>query len=175
VVIDIGGQEMLREFRDFAMRGNVIDLAVGVVIGAAFGKIVTSLVEDVIMPPMSVILGGIDVSNWFLTLAGDKAATLEAAKKAGVVTLNYGVFLNVIIQFVIVAFAIFIVIKQINRLRALTERQAAAAPPPPPPRSETLLAEIRDLLKKWSGFSLAPAPPGSASRFRASVLDARAG
>lgn len=138
---------MLKEFRDFAMRGNVIDLAVGVVVGAAFGKIVGSLVEDVIMPPISVILGGVDFSNWFITLAGEKAATLEAAKKLGAVTLNYGVFLNVIVQFLIVAFAIFIVVKQINRLRSTSERQAAAAPPPPP-RSEMLLEEIRDLLKK---------------------------
>ena len=138
---------MLKEFRDFAMRGNVIDLAVGVVVNAAFGKIVGSLVEDVIMPPISVILGGVDFSNWFITLAGEKAATLEAAKKLGAVTLNYGVFLNVIVQFLIVAFAIFMVVKQINRLRSTSERQAAVAPPPPP-RSEMLLEEIRDLLKK---------------------------
>ncbi len=138
---------ILKEFRDFAMRGNVIDLAVGVIIGASFGKIVASLVEDVIMPPLGLLMGQVDFADKFIVLkgAGD-FATIAAAKAAGAVTLNYGLFINTIVQFVIVAFAIFIVIKQINRLKR-KEDQAPAAPLPPS-RSELLLEEIRDLLKK---------------------------
>ena len=133
---------MLKEFREFAMRGSVIDLAVGVVIGAAFGRIVTSLVNDIIMPPIGLLLGGIDFSNMFITLSGGEYATLAAAQEAGAATLNYGLFVNTIIQFVIVAFAIFIVVKQINRLK----REQPAAPPAPP-RQEVLLEEIRDAIK----------------------------
>ena len=138
---------MLKEFKEFAMRGNVIDLAVGVVIGGAFGLIVTSLVNDVIMPPIGLVTGGVDFSNLFVTLReGLKApgpyASLQQAKDAGAVTINIGVFLNTVIQFTIIAFAIFLLVRTINRLR----RQE---PPPPaaPTPSETLLAEIRDLLK----------------------------
>jgi large conductance mechanosensitive channel len=133
---------MLKEFREFAMRGSVIDLAVGVVIGAAFGRIVTSLVNDIIMPPIGLLLGGIDFSNMFITLSGGEYATLAAAQEAGAATLNYGLFINTIIQFVIVAFAIFIVVKQINRLK----REQPAAPAAPP-RQEVLLEEIRDAIK----------------------------
>ncbi|MGH6946910.1 MAG: large conductance mechanosensitive channel protein MscL [Kiloniellales bacterium] len=133
---------MLKEFRDFAMRGNVIDLAVGVVIGAAFGRIVASLVDDVIMPPIGYLMGGIDFSDFFVTIAGGDFPTLAAAKEAGATTINYGVFINTVIQFLIVAFAIFIVIKQINRLQRKEEAAPAA-----PPREEVLLAEIRDILK----------------------------
>jgi len=133
---------MLKEFREFAMRGSVIDLAVGVVIGAAFGRIVTSLVNDIIMPPIGLLLGGIDFSNMFITLSGGDYATLAAAQEAGAATLNYGLFINTIIQFVIVAFAIFIVVKQINRLK----REQPAAPAAPP-RQEVLLEEIRDAIK----------------------------
>ena len=133
---------MLKEFREFAMRGSVIDLAVGVVIGAAFGRIVTSLVNDIIMPPIGLLLGGIDFSNMFITLSGGEYATLAAAQEAGAATLNYGLFVNTIIQFVIVAFAIFIVVKQINRLK----REQPAAPPAPP-RQEVLVEEIRDAIK----------------------------
>ena len=136
---------MLKEFREFAMRGSVIDLAVGVVIGAAFGRIVTSLVNDIIMPPIGLLLGGIDFSNMFITLSGGEYATLAAAQEAGAATLNYGVFINTIIQFVIVAFAIFIVVKQINRLK----REQPAAPAAPP-RQEVLLEEIRDAIKSKS-------------------------
>lgn len=136
---------MLKEFREFAMRGSVIDLAVGVVIGAAFGRIVTSLVNDIIMPPIGLLLGGIDFSNMFITLSGGDYATLAAAQEAGAATLNYGVFINTIIQFVIVAFAIFIVVKQINRLK----REQPAAPAAPP-RQEVLLEEIRDAIKSKS-------------------------
>jgi len=136
---------MWREFRDFAMRGNVIDLAVGIIIGAAFTTIVNSLVNDIIMPPLGLLIGGIDFSNFFLTLKGGSFPTLEAAKGAGALTMNYGLFINAIIRFVIVAFAIFILVKQINRLAR--EEPKAPPPPPEPSREELLLAEIRDLLK----------------------------
>jgi large conductance mechanosensitive channel len=135
---------MLKEFRDFAMRGNVIDLAVGVIIGAAFTTIVNSLVNDILMPPLGLLIGGIDFSNIFLTLKGDSFPTLDQAQKAGAVTLNVGLFINAIIKFVIVAFAIFIVVKQINRFY---RKEEAAPAPPPPSREAQLLAEIRDTLK----------------------------
>ena len=136
---------MLKEFREFAVRGNVIDLAVGIIIGAAFTSVVNSLVNDIIMPPIGYIMNGIDFSNFFVVLRGDEYASLKAAKDAGAVTINYGVFLNAIINFVIVAFAVFILVKQVNRLR----KQEAATPaaPPAPTTSEKLLSEIRDLLK----------------------------
>jgi large conductance mechanosensitive channel len=137
---------MWREFRDFAMRGNVIDLAVGINIGAAFTTIGNSLVNDIIMPPLGLLIGGIDFSNFFVTLKGGSYPTPEAAKAAGAVTVNYGLFINAVIRFVIVAFAIFILVKQINRLRWKDEAETPA-PPPEPPRQELLLAEIRDLLK----------------------------
>jgi len=136
---------MWREFRDFAMRGNVIDLAVGIIIGAAFTTIVNSLVNDIIMPPIGLLLGGVDFSNFFVTLKGQSQPTIEAAKAAGAVTINYGLFINAIIRFVIVAFAIFILVKQINRLQR--EEPAPPPAPPEPTREELLLAEIRDLLK----------------------------
>jgi large conductance mechanosensitive channel len=136
---------MWREFRDFAMRGNVIDLAVGIIIGAAFTTIVNSLVSDIVMPPLGLIIGGIDFSNFFLTLKGGSFPTLEAAKSAGAVTMNYGLFINAIIRFLVVALAIFILVKQINRLAR--EEPKAPPPPPEPTREEVLLAEIRDLLK----------------------------
>ena len=140
---------MWREFRDFAMRGNVIDLAVGIIIGAAFTTIVNSLVNDLIMPPLGLLIGGVDFSNFFVTLKGGAYPTLEAAKAGGAVTVNYGLFINAVIRFVIVAFAIFILVKQINRLK--TEEPAPEpGPPPEPPRQEVLLAEIRDLLKARS-------------------------
>ena len=136
---------MWREFREFAMRGNVVDLAVGIILGAAFTTIVNSLVNDLIMPPLGLAIGGIDFSNFFMTLKGGSYPTLEAAKAAGAVTINYGLFINAVIRFVIVAFAIFLLVKQINRLRWQEAKEAAAAPPAPP-REEVLLAEIRDLL-----------------------------
>src|SRR5437773_7591768 len=131
---------MWREFRDFAMRGNVIDLAVGIIIGAAFTTIVNSLVNDIIMPPLGLIIGGVDFSNIFLTLKGASQPTLEAAKTAAAVTINYGLFVNALIRFVIVAFAIFILVKQINRL----QREEPAAPPPPPEPSPRGGAARRD-------------------------------
>src|SRR5216110_2419538 len=136
---------MWREFREFAMRGNVVDLAVGIILGVAFTTIVNSLVNDIIMPPVGLLIGGIDFSNFFVTLKGGSFPTLEAAKAAGAVTINYGLFINAVIRFVIVAFAIFLLVKQINRLRWQEEAKEPAAPPEPP-RQEVLLAEIRDLL-----------------------------
>ena len=108
---------MFKEFRDFAARGNVIDLAVGIIIGAAFGKIVTSAVNDLIMPPVGMALGRVDFSNLFVALNGAAYTSLEEAKKAGAPTLNYGVFLNTCLEFVIVAFAVFLLVKQVNRLK----------------------------------------------------------
>lgn len=134
---------MLKDFKEFAMRGNVIDLAVGVVIGAAFGKIVSSLVADVIMPPIGALTGGVDFSSLFIALNGEAYESLAKAQEAGAPTINYGLFINAIVQFLIIAFALFLIIKQINRLT----KPAAAPAPAAPPRSEVLLEEIRDLLK----------------------------
>ncbi|MBO0334864.1 large-conductance mechanosensitive channel protein MscL [Sneathiella sp. CAU 1612] len=136
---------MLKEFKEFAMRGNVVDMAVGIIIGAAFGTIVKSLVADVIMPPIGMLLGGVDFTDFFITLSSGSYETLEAAKEAGAVTLNYGAFFNTVISFIIVAFAVFLLIKQVNRLTKKEEE--APAEPAPPPREEVLLEEIRDLLK----------------------------
>src|SRR4030095_14304244 len=129
---------MLKEFREFAMKGNVLDMAIGIVIGAAFGKIVSSFVADMLMPPLGLLMGKVDFTNWFVTLysaSGGTFNTLEEAKTAGAVTLNYGAFINTIIDFTIVAFAIFLLVKQVNRLKKET-------PPPPAetPRQEVLLA-----------------------------------
>lgn len=138
---------MLKEFREFAMKGNMLDLAAGVIIGAAFGTIITSLVNDILMPPIGMLLGGLDFSNLFLVLkqapggVGDFHTAAEAAK-AGAVTLNYGIFINAVINFLIVAFCIFMVIKSMNRFK-----KAEAEAPAAPPKSEVLLEEIRDLLK----------------------------
>lgn len=134
---------MLAEFREFISRGSVIDLAVGVIVGAAFTGIVNSLVNDILMPPLGMLLGGIDFSDFFITLKGSGYPTVEAAKAAGGVTLNYGLFINTLIRFIIVAFAIFMVVKQVNRFRKTKD-----ATPTPPSAQETLLTEIRDILKK---------------------------
>jgi large conductance mechanosensitive channel len=138
---------VLKEFKEFAMRGNVLDLAVGVVLGTAFGGIVKSAVDDVIMPPLGLLIGGVDFSNLFLTLKqGVKAAgpyaSLAEAKAAGATTLNLGVFVNTVINFTIVAFAIFMLVRVINRLY-----RTEAPPPAPPTATETLLTEIRDELR----------------------------
>lgn len=137
---------MLKEFKEFAIKGNVIDMAVGVVIGGAFGKIVNSLVADVIMPPIGLLLGRVDFTSLFLNLSGTPVASLAEAKAKGLATLNYGVFINTTFEFLIIAFAIFIVVKQINRLKR--EAPPAPAAPPEPSSEEKLLTEIRDLLKK---------------------------
>ena len=138
---------MLNEFKEFAMRGNVMDMAIGIIIGAAFGKIVTSLVNDIIMPPIGLLMGNVDFSNLFLNLSMDaEYASVAAAEAAGAPIVKYGIFINTVLDFVIVAFVIFLVIRGLNKLR----RKQEAAPPPPPPgptAEEKLLAEIRDLLK----------------------------
>jgi large conductance mechanosensitive channel len=119
---------MLKEFKEFAMRGNVLDLAVGVIIGAAFGKIVSSLVDDILMPPIGKLMGGVDFSNLFVSLSGQHYDSLAAAKAAGAATINYGLFLNTVINFLIVAFAIFLLVKQVNRLQKPAPAPVAAAP-----------------------------------------------
>ena len=133
------------EFKEFAVKGNVMDLAVGVIIGGAFGKIVDSVVGDLIMPVIGKIFGGLDFSNYFIPLAGQTATTLVEAKKAGAV-FAYGNFLTILLSFIILAFIIFLMVKQMNRLR----REAAPppAPPPPPPQKVQLRREIRDALRK---------------------------
>ena len=117
---------MLKEFKEFAMRGNVLDMAVGIIIGAAFGKIITSFVGDILMPPLGLALGKVDFSSLFVTLSGGPYASLAAAKAAGAPTLNYGLFLNTVLDFLIVAFAIFLLIRQVNRFMP---KPAPAAPP----------------------------------------------
>jgi large conductance mechanosensitive channel len=137
-----------QEFKEFAMRGNVVDLAVGIIIGAAFGAIVNSLVNDVIMPPIGLVMGNVDFADLFIDLSGQQYASLAAAREAGAPVIAYGTFINAVINFVIVAFAIFIVIKGMNRLRRTQEQ--APEETPVPPRQETLLEEIRDILKARS-------------------------
>ena len=138
---------ILQEFREFAVKGNVVDLAVGVIIGVAFGKIVNSLVAEVIMPPIGLLLGGVDFSSFAVIL---KPASVDAAGKAvAPVLLKYGVFINAVLEFVIVAFAVFLLVKAINA--AKREQPAAPAVPPAPPREEVLLTEIRDLLRAQRG------------------------
>ncbi|MSP02768.1 MAG: large conductance mechanosensitive channel protein MscL [Acetobacteraceae bacterium] len=132
------------EFKSFILRGNVLDLAIGVIIGAAFGGIVTSLVKDIINPIIGLFLGGADFSNVFISLNGKRYETLELAKAAGAATVNVGLFINAIIQFLIMAFVIFWVVKTISRL----QRPKPGEAPSPPPPAEVLLTEIRDLLKK---------------------------
>ncbi|MDI5921013.1 large conductance mechanosensitive channel protein MscL [Halomonas sp. LR5S13] len=138
---------MLREFKEFAVRGNVVDMAVGIIIGGAFGTIVQSLVNDVLMPPIGLLMGGVDFSEIFLVLKGEGPyTTLAEASAAGAVTLNIGVFVNNVISFLIVAIAVFLLVKGVNRLR----RQQAAAPTEPtaPPEDILLLREIRDELRR---------------------------
>jgi len=136
---------MLKEFKEFAVKGNVMDMAVGIIIGGAFGKIVGSLVNDVIMPPIGRLLGKVDFSNLYVSLTGGEFASLAEAKKAGAATLNYGLFFNTVIEFLIVAFAVFMLVKQVNRFRR--EPVPAPAAPPEPTPTEKLLGEIRDTLK----------------------------
>jgi large conductance mechanosensitive channel len=142
-------QKFLSEFRDFAMKGNVVDLAVGVVIGAAFGKIVDSIVNDIFMPIIGFITGGIDFSNHYIALS-DKVKdgmAYEDAQKAGAV-IGWGRFVTVAVSFIIIAWVLFMVVKAINRLRAQAALKAESAPPPPPSQEEVLLTEIRDILAK---------------------------
>ena len=140
---------MIKEFKEFAIKGNMLDMAVGIIIGAAFGTIVKSLVSDIIMPPIGLALGDVDFANLFILLkegteAGPYASVAEAAAE-GAVTLNYGMFINNILTFIIVAFAVFMLVKNFNKLKR--EEEEAPAPPPEPSAEEKLLTEIRDLLK----------------------------
>ena len=137
---------MLKEFKEFAVKGNVLDMAVGIIIGAAFGSIVTSFVNDVMMPPLGLLLGGVDFSNLFLPLGGGSYESLAAAQEAGAATINYGLFINNVISFLIVAFAVFMVVKSVNAMKRKEEE--APAEPPAPSNQEVLLGEIRDLLAK---------------------------
>ena len=130
---------MMKEFRDFAMRGNVVDMAVGIVIGAAFGKIITAFVNGVLMPPIGLLVGGVDFSELAMTLQ-------EASGDVAAVTLNYGAFIQTVVDFIIIAFAIFMVVKAMNKMKKKEEAKPAA--PPKPSAEENLLTEIRDLLKK---------------------------
>ncbi len=138
---------MLKEFREFALKGNVVDLAVGIIIGAAFTAIVSSLVDDIIMPPIGLLTGGVDFSQIFVVLKGDGPYnTVQQAKDAGAVTWNVGLFINAVIKFLIVAFAVFLLVKVINRLTRKEEAKPAA--PPAPPEDVVVLREIRDLLAR---------------------------
>lgn len=137
---------LFQEFKQFAMRGNVLDMAIGIMMGAAFGKIISSLVNDVLMPPIGRLLGNVNFSNLFIVLGEGDFPSVEAAKEAGAATVNYGIFINTIIDFVIVAFVIFLFVKGINAMKK-KEEEVPEAPPEPSPEQK-LLAEIRDLLKK---------------------------
>ncbi|MEC4890900.1 MAG: large conductance mechanosensitive channel protein MscL [Nitrospira sp.] len=134
---------MLKEFRDFAIRGNVLDMAIGVIIGGAFGKIVSSLVSDVLMPPIGLLMGRVDFSSLFINMSGTPQPSLTAAKAAGAPTINYGVFLQTVFDFMIIAFVIFMLVRQVNRFK----KEAPPAPPAGPTNEEKLLMEIRDALK----------------------------
>ena len=157
------GSSFLKEFRDFAVKGNAVDLAIGVIIGAAFGAIVSSIVDDVFMPIIGLIIGGVDFSNLFVVLSNPTnvpVPSLAVATEAGVATLNYGVFINAVVKFTIIAFVLFLVVKGINSMK----KQAAADPTPAAPsREETLLTEIRDELRssgkpKTMAMAVAKAP-----------------
>ena len=135
--------KIAQEFREFISRGNVVDLAVGVIIGAAFGKIVTSLVNDVIMPPIGALMKGINFNSLFICLDGKTYESLDLAKKAGAPVIGYGAFINTSIEFLIVAACVFVLVKAVNKMK-----RVEPATPPAPPKTEVLLEEIRDLLKK---------------------------
>jgi large conductance mechanosensitive channel len=137
---------MLQEFKEFALRGNVVDMAVGIIIGAAFSTIVRSLVDDIIMPPIGVVTGGVDFSNMFIALNGEHYPSLAAARQAGAATINFGLFINNVISFTIVAFVLFLAIKGMNQLRRKQEEDPQSEPPPS--REVQLLEEIRDALLK---------------------------
>lgn len=134
---------LIQEFKTFISRGNVIDLAVGIIIGAAFTGIVNSLVKDIIMPPIGALTGGINFSDFFINLSEGSYDTLKEAQNAGAATINYGIFINQVINFLIISLAVFVLVKQVNRFRAKEEGK-----PAPHPRNEQLLEEIRDLLKR---------------------------
>ncbi len=145
---------MLKEFKEFIQRGNVLDMAIGIVIGAAFGAVVKSFVQNVLMPPIGLLLGGTDFSNLYILLkVGTDPGpypTLKAAQEAGATVLAWGLWVNEVINFLIIAFAIFLVVKAVNQMRKKEEEKAEPAPPPEPPEEVKLLREIRDALKKES-------------------------
>jgi len=136
---------MLKEFKEFAMKGNVVDLAIAIILGVAFTAIVNSLVNDIIMPPIGVLLGGVDFTDLYINLSGGEFASLDAAREAGAATINYGIFINAVITFIIVAWVLFFMVKGMNKMKKAEEAKPAA--PAAPPREEVLLEEIRDLLK----------------------------
>ena len=142
---------MLKEFKDFALKGNVLDMAVGIIIGAAFGTVVQSVVNDVLMPPIGLLLGGVDFTDLFVTLQQGAVpgpyATLAAAQEAGAVTINYGLFINSVVSFLIVAWAVFLVVRSFNQMRKKEEEAPAPVAPPEPSAEEKLLGEIRDILR----------------------------
>ncbi len=138
---------MLKDFKEFALKGNMMDMAVGIIIGAAFGKIIASLVGDVLMPVIGLFTGGIDVSQSYILLGEGSFDSLAAAEEAGAAVLKYGAFLMTVFDFIIIAFVIFMMIRWMNNLRKKEEKAEEAAPPPPP-KEEVLLGEIRDLLAK---------------------------
>ena len=137
---------MFKEFKEFAMRGNVMDMAIGIIIGGAFGKIVSSFVKDIIMPPIGMLMGNLDFSNLFVNLGTEQFANLAAAEEAGAPVIKYGIFINNVLDFVIVAFAIFLVIRAMNNMKKKEEE--APKEPPKPSAEEVLLTEIRDALKR---------------------------
>ncbi len=140
---------VLKEFKEFALKGNVVDMAVGIIIGAAFSTIVKSLVEDIVMPPIGVLTGGVDFSNMFIPLNGEHYDFLAQARQAGAPTMNFGLFINNVISFLLVAFVLFMAIKGMNQLRRKQEEEPATEPPPS--REVELLQEIRDALVKGGG------------------------
>lgn len=137
---------MIEEFKKFALKGNVMDMAVGIIIGGAFGKIISSFVADVLMPPIGMLMGGVDFRSLYYSLNGETYATLEAAIEAGAPLMRYGNFIQTLIDFFIIAFSIFMMVRTMNRMKAKEEEAPAA--PPKPSSQEVLLGEIRDLLKK---------------------------
>ena len=144
--------KFLKEFKAFALRGNVVDMAVGIIIGAAFGKIVSSLVSDLLMPLVGALVGGVNFTDWKWTIVGERASILDPDIMLPAVTLNYGNFIQVLIDFIIIAFCVFLLIKGLNRMTSAKKKEAeqeapAPAPEPEPTREEVLLTEIRDLLK----------------------------
>ena len=142
------GKVMLKEFKEFAVKGNMLDMVVGIIIGAAFGTVIKSLVDDVLMPPIGMLLGGVDFKDFFITLGEGNFANLAAAQEAGAATINYGLFINALISFLIVALAVFFVVRSFNKLKKKEEEVVEEAPAEPEPSAEELLlTEIRDLLK----------------------------
>ena len=137
---------IIREFKQFAIKGNAIDLAIGIIIVVAFGKVVSSIVNDIIMPPISILLGKVDFSGMFLDLSGKGYATLAEARAAGAPVLAFGAFINTIIEFVIIAFVIFLIVKQMNKMKRKEEEKPSV--PAKPTKEEEILSEIRDILKK---------------------------